>query len=192
MLRVGPQAHRDHTEVRPQHVPTLDDGVRTLLASRDIGVEAGHRGLEPGSHPGVPDLLAQPGCWTKQKPSRSEKKDIELGWKMAKEIGRLDIGQCVVVGGGSVLAVEAIDGTDATIMRGGKLGRGDAVVVKVCKPNQDIRFDIPAVGAETIKTMEEAGAKVLVVEAGKAIVFDRQEMINLADEFGITIVAMET
>ena len=90
------------------------------------------------------------------------------------------------------MAVEAIDGTDATIMRGSKLGRGDAVVVKVCKPNQDIRFDIPAVGAQTIKTMEEAGAKVLVVEAGKAIVFDRQEMINLADEFGITIVAMET
>ncbi len=139
----------------------------------------------------LPDLLAQPGCWTKRKPARSEKKDIELGWKLAKEIGRLDIGQCVVVGGGSVLAVEAIDGTDATIMRGGKLGRSEGVVVKVCKPNQDKRFDIPAVGAQTIKTMEEAGAKVLVIEAGKAIVFDRQKMINLADEFGITIVAME-
>jgi DUF1009 family protein len=166
---------------------THDDGLlrrfARVLEKEGVGVQASTFLL--------PDLLAQPGCWTKQKPSRSEKKDIELGWKMAKEIGRLDIGQCVVVGGGSVLAVEAIDGTDATIMRGGKLGRGDAVVVKVCKPNQDIRFDIPAVGAQTIKTMEEAGAKVLVVEAGKAIVFDRQEMINLADEFGITIVAME-
>jgi len=97
----------------------------------------------------------------------------------------------VVIGGGSVLAVEAIDGTDATIMRGGKLGKGSAVVVKVCKPNQDKRFDIPAVGARTIMTMQKAGASVLVVEAGKAVVFDRQDMINLADEVGISIVAME-
>jgi DUF1009 family protein len=109
---------------------------------------------------------------------------------LIKEIGRLDIGQCVVVGGGSVLAVEAIDGTDASIKRGGKLARGIAVVVKVCKPNQDIRFDIPAVGAQTIKTMNEAGAKVLAIEAGKAIVFDRREMIDLANKHGISIVAL--
>jgi hypothetical protein len=139
----------------------------------------------------LPDLLAQPGCWTKRKPSRPEQKDIELGWRLAKEIGRLDIGQCIVISGGSVLAVEAIDGTDATIMRGGQLGGGAAVVVKVCKPSQDIRFDIPAVGAQTIRTMQDVGAVVLVIEAGKAVVFDREEMINLADEFGIAIVAME-
>jgi len=96
-----------------------------------------------------------------------------------------------VVGGGSVLAVEAIDGTDATIMRGGRLGEGTAVVVKVCKPNQDIRFDIPAVGVQTIKTMHEAGAKILVVEARKAVVFDKVEMIDLANKFGISIVALE-
>ncbi len=138
----------------------------------------------------LPDLLARKGCWTERKPTRSEKTDIELGWKLAKEIGRLDIGQCVVVGGGSVLAIEAIDGTDATIIRGGKLGKGAAVVVKVCKPNQDMRFDIPAVGAQTIKSMHEAGAKVLVVEAGKAIVFDREEMIDLADKLGIAVVGM--
>ena len=89
------------------------------------------------------------------------------------------------------MAVEAIDGTDATIIRGAKLGKGFAVVVKVCKPNQDLRFDIPAVGVQTIKTMHEAGARVLVVEAGKAVVFDREEMIDLANEFGISIVAME-
>ena len=139
----------------------------------------------------LPDLLAQKGCWTKRKPNRSEKNDIKLGWKLAKEIGRLDIGQCVVVGGGSVLAVEAIDGTDATILRGGRLGKGTAVVVKVCKPEQDIRFDIPAIGVGTIKTMHEAGARVLVVEAGKAIVFDRKEMIHMADDYGIAVVAME-
>jgi DUF1009 family protein len=139
----------------------------------------------------IPELLAETGCWTKRKPSRSDKNDIELGWKLAKEIGRLDIGQCIVVGGGSVLAVEAIDGTDATIKRGGRLGKGAAVVVKVCKPHQDTRFDIPAVGAQTIRTMHEAGARVLGIEAGKAVVFDKKEMIDLADEVGITIVALE-
>ncbi|MBA3016711.1 MAG: UDP-2,3-diacylglucosamine diphosphatase LpxI [Proteobacteria bacterium] len=138
----------------------------------------------------LPDLLAQEGCWTKRKPSKSEKADIDLGWKYAKEIGRLDIGQCVVVGGGSVLAVEAIDGTDATIKRGGELGKGTAVVVKVCKPNQDIRFDIPAVGSQTIRTMHAVGAKALAIEAGKAVVFDREEMIAMADKFGIAIVAI--
>jgi DUF1009 family protein len=139
----------------------------------------------------VPELLAPPGCWTKRKPSQSEKKDLDFGWKLAKEIGRLDIGQCVVVGGGSVLAVEAIDGTDATIKRGGKLGKGSAVVVKVCKPHQDTRFDIPAVGTRTISTMHEADAKVLGIEAGKAVVFDRKEMIDLANEFGIVIVSID-
>ena len=139
----------------------------------------------------LPDLLAPKGCWTKRKPTRSEKTDIEIGWKVAKEIGRLDIGQCVVICGGSILAVEAIDGTDATIKRGGKLAQGEVVVVKVCKPNQDIRFDIPAVGIQTITVMQEAGARVLVIEADKAVVFDKQEMIALADRFGISIVAQD-
>ena len=138
----------------------------------------------------LPDLLAKEGCWTKRKPSRSERSDIKLGWNLSKEIGRLDIGQCIVVGGGTVLAVEAIDGTDATIQRGGELGKGTAVVVKVCKPNQDFRFDVPAVGRQTIHNMHEAGARVLVVEAGKAVVFDREEMIDLANRHNISIVAV--
>ena len=138
----------------------------------------------------LPHLIAREGCWTRRKPSRSEKTDIDFGWKVAKEIGRLDIGQCVVVGGGSVLAVEAIDGTDATIMRGGRLGKGSAVVVKVCKPNQDVRFDIPAVGVHTLKTMNEVGAKVLAVEADKTIAFDQKEMIRLANGSGISILAI--
>ncbi|MFH2218796.1 MAG: UDP-2,3-diacylglucosamine diphosphatase LpxI [Pseudomonadota bacterium] len=138
----------------------------------------------------LPELIAPDGCWTKRKPTRSERSDIALGWTLAKEFGRLDIGQCVVVGGGSVLAVEAIDGTDATIQRGGKLGKGNAVAVKICKPKQDRRFDIPAVGAQTIKIMHEAGVAALAVETGKAVVFDRDEMIALADAFGIAIIAM--
>ncbi|MFP4347326.1 MAG: LpxI family protein [Thermodesulfobacteriota bacterium] len=139
----------------------------------------------------LPDLLASKGCWTRRKPSRSQNADIEIGWRIAKEIGKLDVGQCVVAEGGSVLAVEAIDGTDATIRRGSGLGSGDAVVVKICKPQQDTRFDIPAIGSETIRTMAEAGAGLLAVEAGKAVVFDREEMIALADASGISIVALD-
>jgi len=139
----------------------------------------------------LPELLAEPGCWTRRKPSRSEKADIQMGWRLAKEIGRLDIGQCVVVGGGSVLAVEAVDGTDATIRRGGELGHGNAVVIKVSKPIQDERFDVPAVGVQTVETMHESNARLLVVEAGKALVFDKQAMISAADAAGISIVAME-
>ena len=137
----------------------------------------------------LPELLAPEGCWTKRKPSRSEKADIQLGWRLAKEIGRLDIGQCIVVGGGTVLAVEAIDGTDATILRGGRLGNGTAVVVKVCKPNQDTRFDVPAIGAQTIRSMHAAGASALAIEAGRAVVFNRNELIELADQYHISVIA---
>ena len=137
----------------------------------------------------LPELLSEPGCWTRRQPTAKERRDIALGWKMAKAIGGLDIGQCVVAGNGSVLAVEAIDGTDSTIRRGGGLGRGDAVVVKVCKPIQDFRFDVPAVGSRTIRTMHESGARVLVIEAGRSIVFDREEMVALADDCGIAIEA---
>ena len=136
----------------------------------------------------LPELLASRGIWTRRKPSRSEKKDIALGFSIAREIGRLDVGQSVVVGGGSVLAVEAIDGTDATIARGGALGNGEAVLVKVCKPNQDFRFDVPSVGLATIETMIRYGVRTLAVEADRTIVFDRQPMIEMADRNGIAIV----
>jgi DUF1009 family protein len=139
----------------------------------------------------LPEILAPAGIWTRRKPSKSERKDIRLGWDIAKEIGRLDIGQCVVLRDGSVLAIEAIDGTDATITRGGELGNGKAVVVKVCKPNQDLRFDIPAIGLKTIETMHAAKATTLVIEAQKAVVFDRNAMIDLADRYKISIVAIK-
>jgi len=166
---------------------THDDGLLRAFAA-SLQKEGIH--IQPATAL-LPDLLAPSGCWTQRKPSRSERADIELGWRLAKEIGRLDIGQCVVVGGGSVLAVEAIDGTDATIRRGGELGQGAAVVVKVCKPGQDERFDIPAAGVQTIETMGAAGAAVLAIEAGKTVVFDRDEMISLADASGIAIVARD-
>jgi len=139
----------------------------------------------------LPELLAPEGCWTHRRPTRSEQADIDVGWRIAKAIGRLDIGQCIVMGGGSVLAVEAIDGTDATIQRGGRLGSGGAVVVKICKPDQDQRFDMPAIGVQTVETMQAAGARVLAIEAEKAVVFDRPEMVSLANRYGIAIVALK-
>lgn len=136
----------------------------------------------------LPELLAPSGCLTKKKPTKGEREDIDFGWKVAKELGRLDIGQCVVVRRKTVLAVEAIDGTNETILRGGRLGREEAVVVKVSKPNQDLRFDVPAVGPETIKVMSQVKASVLTIEAGKTLIFDREKMIAKAEETGISII----
>ena len=144
---------------------THDDGILRAFAGL---LEKNGIAVRPSTFL-LPDLLAPAGCWTKRKPSKGEMAEIELGWKVAKEIGRLDIGQCVVVGGGSILAVEAVDGTDATIKRGAGLGRGTAVVVKVCKPIQDERFDVPAIGVDTIRSMAESEACVLAIEAGKTI-----------------------
>lgn len=166
---------------------THDDGL--LRAFADLMEEEGIR-IESATA-FLPELLAEKGIWTKRKPTKAEIKDIHLGWRISKEIGKLDIGQCIVAGGGSVLAVEAVEGTDKTIMRGGELGNGRAVVIKTIKPNQDTRFDVPAVGIQTIRTMIEANVKVLVIEAKGAVVFDKKEMISLADEAGVTIMVAE-
>lgn len=136
------------------------------------------------------ELFAEPGYLTKRRPGRAEKEDIRFGWNMAKELGRLDIGQCLVVRKKTVLAVEAIEGTDETIRRGGALAREKAVVVKVCKPNQDLRFDLPTVGFETVKTMSSVRASALAIEAGKTLVFNRKEMVDYADNSGIAIISI--
>jgi len=137
----------------------------------------------------LPDLIAPEGCLTKRRPTRDEREDIELGWKIAKEIGLLDIGQCVVVRQKTILAVEAIEGTDETILRGGRLGREKAVVVKVSKPKQDLRFDVPSVGPGTIETMSKVKASVLAVEAGKSLMFEREKMLSMADSQGISVIS---
>ncbi|MBU0676162.1 MAG: UDP-2,3-diacylglucosamine diphosphatase LpxI [Proteobacteria bacterium] len=136
-------------------------------------------------------LLFPQGVLTRRSPSSGQKEDINFGWKMARAIGELDIGQCVVVRDRTVLAVEAIEGTDATILRGGGLGRKDAVVVKVKKPGQDFRFDLPAIGAGTISSMKQVGASLLAVEAGQALLFDRDEVIAAANSAGIVVVGVE-
>jgi DUF1009 family protein len=124
--------------------------------------------------------------------THGQRKDIEFGWRLATEMGRLDVGQCVAVKGRAVLAVEAVEGTDACILRAGELcPAGGFTVVKVAKPQQDMRFDVPTIGLETLETMVEAGAKVLAVQAGKTIMLDHSEMIAFACRHGIKIVALQ-
>ncbi|MBW1708674.1 MAG: UDP-2,3-diacylglucosamine diphosphatase LpxI [Deltaproteobacteria bacterium] len=139
-----------------------------------------------------PELQAPSGILTRRSPSPDEEADIEFGWQIAKDVGNLDIGQCVVVRNRVVLAVEAIEGTDETIRRGGRLARQGAVVVKVIKPNQDFRFDVPSVGPGTVAVMNEVMALVLAIEAKKTLIFDADEMIAAADRAGIAIVARES
>ncbi|MCS6849987.1 MAG: UDP-2,3-diacylglucosamine diphosphatase LpxI [Gemmataceae bacterium] len=138
-----------------------------------------------------PELLVRAGILTRRRPTPAEEQDIAFGWELAKEMGRLDVGQSVAVKERAVLAVEAIEGTDRAIARAGELcPRGGFVVVKVAKPHQDMRFDVPTVGCSTIETMHRAGGRVLAIEASKTIVLDQEQTIDLANRLGITIVAL--
>ncbi len=136
-------------------------------------------------------LLFPHGVLTRKKPDENQRLDIEFGWKNARAIGALDIGQCVVVRNLSVLAVEAIEGTDAAIARGGSLANEKAVVVKVKKPHQDFRFDLPATGVKTIETLASVHGAVLAVEAGQSLLFDPDTMIKAADKAGIVVVGVK-
>jgi UDP-2,3-diacylglucosamine hydrolase len=139
----------------------------------------------------VPELLVKHGFLTTRKPSTKQWRDIQFGWDLAREIGRLDVGQTVVVNDTAVIAVEAFEGTDRCIRRAGELCRRDGfTVVKVAKPQQDMRFDVPTIGVETIKTMHHAGGRVLAIEAGMTIILEPEEVASLADRFGISIVAV--
>ncbi len=135
-------------------------------------------------------LLFPAGVLSKKKPTKKQRRDIEFGWRNARAIGELDIGQCVVVRDCVVLAVEAIEGTDAAILRGGRLAREGAVVVKVRKPGQDFRFDLPATGLTTIKSLQSVKGAVLAVEAGESLIFDRELMVEAANKAGIVVVGV--
>jgi hypothetical protein len=135
------------------------------------------------------DSLASSGLIAGPKLSRQEEDDIDLGWKIAKEIARLDIGQTIVVKNGTVVAVEALEGTNEAIKRGGGLAREGAIVVKVAKPNQDMRFDVPVIGIETIRIATEARLRVIAVETGKTLLLERDAIIDLARHAKISIVA---
>jgi DUF1009 family protein len=137
-----------------------------------------------------PELLVNRGTLTRRPPTAAEERDIAFGWDLARKMGGLDVGQSVAVRERAVLAVEAIEGTDRAIARAGELcPRGGFVVVKVAKPNQDMRFDVPAVGTSTVESIHRAGGRVLAIEAGKTILLDEEQTLALADRYGITIVA---
>ena len=138
----------------------------------------------------VPQIVASEGVLTPRSPSAAEWEDVRFGFRVAKEIGRLGIGQTIVVKKQIVVAVEALEGTDAAIERGGKLARSGFVVVKVSKPEQDLRFDVPAVGVATLRQLRETGGTVLAVEAGKTILLEKELLLKQAEDFGISVVAL--
>ncbi|MBI1249187.1 DUF1009 domain-containing protein [bacterium] len=139
----------------------------------------------------APELLVNFGMISGPNPGRKLLRDIEFGWQMAKELGRLDIGQSVAVKNQAVLALEAIEGTDACIRRAGDLCKaGGFTVVKVAKPQQDMRFDVPTVGVGTLQTMVDAGAGTLVLEAGKTILLDEPAVLEFAKTHRLTILAV--
>jgi UDP-2,3-diacylglucosamine hydrolase len=135
------------------------------------------------------DSLAPSGRIAGPKLSRREEEDVNFGWKIAKEISGLDIGQTVIVKDGTTVAVEAFEGTNDAIKRGGTLARKGAVMVKLAKPNQDMRFDVPVVGVETIRIAAEAKLRVIAVEAGKTLLLEKDPIVELAGQSNISIVA---
>lgn len=141
----------------------------------------------------APELLVNHGFLTRRRPTSAQWDDIRFGWDIAKEMGRLDIGQTIVVNDKAVIAVEAVEGTDECVRRAGTLcRRGGFAVVKVAKPQQDMRFDVPTVGVGTLRTMQASGGRVLAIESEKTIVLDRDEFVALADKLGIAIVALNS
>ena len=141
---------------------------------------------------GLNDILVTDGILTKRAPTKKEWNDIQYGWTVAYDVGRLDIGQCIVVKNQTVVAVEAAEGTDETIRRGGRLAQKGAVVVKRCKPTQDLRFDLPAIGPISLERMVEVNASVLALEAGRSVMLDREAVLAQANSHRIAIVGITT
>lgn len=164
-----------------------DDAI--LRAFTQLMEGAGMQVIPPQTY--APGLMTPPGVLTRRSPDEREQADLARGLAMARELGRLDIGQCVVLREGIVAAVEALEGTDAAILRGCALGGPGCVVVKACKPGQEERVDLPSVGLDTIRRMAEGGATCLGVQAGKSLFFDLESTVALADKRGIAIVGLE-
>ena len=133
-------------------------------------------------------LLAREGVLTVRQPTDAERVDLEFGYRMADALASLDIGQTVAVKSAAVVAVEAMEGTDAVITRAGRLAGSGARIIKVAKPNQDMRFDVPVIGVSTIETMQTAGATILSVDAGKTLMIDGDAIVTAADRAGICVV----
>lgn len=143
------------------------------------------------AHEFLPELLTPRGVLTRREPDDREWEDLEYGWKIAKELGRMDVGQCLILREGIVAAVEALEGTDEAIKRGCAYGGASCVVIKVFKPGQQKEVDLPSLGLDTLKVMAEGNATCLGVEAGKSLFFDRDKTLRFADENGIAIVGID-
>jgi DUF1009 family protein len=170
--------------LKAKNTDALISGVADVL--REHGVEL----LDSTAF--LAPLLAREGCLTVRSPSDDERRDLEFGYGVADAIAGLDIGQTIAVKSGAVVAVEAMEGTDLVIARAGQLAGRGVRVVKVAKPNQDMRFDVPVVGVSTIETMKAAGATALSVDAGKTLMIDGAAIVTVADEAGIAIVGRPT
>jgi DUF1009 family protein len=177
-----------------RNTDSLIGAVAKVLEDEGIHLISSTSFLEP--------LLARPGVLTRRAPTEAELKDIDYGRRVARHLAHYDIGQTVVIAEAACVAVEAMEGTDATIVRAGEImksaaaGEGSALsnnltVVKVAKPNQDMRFDVPVIGLKTIETMRQAGATCLAIDAGKCLFLDGEKIVQAADQAGIAIVAGE-
>ena len=166
-----------------KNTDALIGGVAKVLLEEGIVLEDSTLFLQP--------LLATEGVLTRRAPTPEEQKNLEYGRQVARDLARWDIGQSVVVCDGACVAVEAMEGTDAVIRRAAQLAQGKPLcVVKVAKPGQDMRFDVPVVGLSTIAVMRDCGATALSVDAGRTLLFDREQMLSEADEAGIAIVGI--
>jgi hypothetical protein len=168
-------------KLKERNAESIFAAIADELASADVELLPATTFLE--------DSLAPSGLIAGPKLSRQEQQDVDLGWKIAKEITRLDIGQTIIVKNGTILAVEALEGTNDAIKRGGALAREGGVMVKAAKPNQDMRFDVPVIGVETIRIAAEAKLRVIAIEAGKTLLLERDSIIDLANRSKISIVA---
>jgi DUF1009 family protein len=160
---------------------SLLEAIVDALAAEGIRILETPRFLGP--------LLVQAGRLTRRAPTGREQSDIDLGREIGRQIAALRIGQTVVVKHGTVLAVESVEGTDAAIRRGGDLGRGGVVVVKVSRPDQDLRFDLPTVGPETLSALRDASATALALDAGRTLLLDRERFVAGANELDLAVVA---
>ena len=167
-----------------KNTDSLIGGVAKMLEDEGIHLVDSTSFLRP--------LLAEPGVLTRRPPSEDEKRDLDYGYRIARELGRLDLGQSIAVCDGACVALEAMEGTDAIIERAASLVNGRMLrVVKLAKPDQDLRFDVPVIGRATVQLMARLNVSALAIEARKTLMFDREDLLRDADAAGITIVAVE-
>ena len=168
-------------------LPDLRDG--TVLAALASALEAEGIELRPQLEL-VPELIAPQGTLGRVNPTPGQLQDVAFGWPIAREIARMDVGQTLVLHERSVVAVEALEGTDEAIRRAGKLGRSGLCIVKVARPEQDPRFDLPAIGLGTLEVAALSGVRVVAIEAGRTVVLDREAVVARADALGIALIGV--